>query len=79
MEPSSVEDGNPIWPRARKAVWQSLQWSRPQLRTETRRNTRNRRRKRDASMEPSSVEDGNCEIVNRFGPASSCFNGAVLS
>ncbi len=58
MEPSSVEDGNlleylgPIEP-------EELQWSRPQLRTETGSGRCADRPEAAASMEPSSVEDGN--------------------
>ncbi len=36
-----------------------LQWSRPQLRTETATNDHRHTQSDDASMEPSSVEDGN--------------------
>ncbi len=83
MEPSSVEDGNPeCWqdvsryhallqwsrPQLRTETWRfgrwpitrsKLQWSRPQLRTETRAVGGDGICSDDASMEPSSVEDGN--------------------
>ncbi len=42
-----------------------LQWSRPQLRTETRRSPLRRMGAGMASMEPSSVEDGNTKLPIR--------------
>ncbi len=84
MEPSSVEDGNEQLGTRWLVVLRWLQWSRPQLRTETSRviltprrtvmlqwsgpqlrtetadtRCRGSRGFRIASMEPSSVEDGN--------------------
>ncbi len=82
MEPSSVEDGNlSVWrcTRRKSALQWSrpqlrtetisggaadldealLQWSRPQLRTETPQIPIRLRVDFVASMEPSSVEDGN--------------------
>ncbi len=57
-----------------------LQWSRPQLRTETgRRSTGDSVDRIPASMEPSSVEDGNRACGFLFGVKWCCFNGAVLS
>ncbi len=46
-----------------------LQWSRPQLRTETRTLLSSPRSEVIASMEPSSVEDGN--FSGMFGQAES--------
>ncbi len=45
------------WPRRSRRVL--LQWSRPQLRTETAQAGETQASKHLASMEPSSVEDGN--------------------
>ncbi len=79
MEPSSVEDGNPCTARISAAVTLRLQWSRPQLRTETRSPGHGLPRHTPASMEPSSVEDGN--RTTAAGPPAFMdrFNGAVLS
>ncbi len=49
-------------PQAQKNL--KLQWSRPQLRTETRKRHRDRLPPEGASMEPSSVEDGNINFPN---------------
>ncbi len=85
MEPSSVEDGNlhqladddqracPLqWSRPQLRTETDiavgavrchsvLQWSRPQLRTETGELVCGHMQAMPASMEPSSVEDGNVE------------------
>ncbi len=59
MEPSSVEDGNDQPDMPDDPDDDELQWSRPQLRTETRSMIADPSKNRLASMEPSSVEDGN--------------------
>ncbi len=59
MEPSSVEDGNILRSTLPVGAYAWLQWSRPQLRTETRRRLSGVGLQFTASMEPSSVEDGN--------------------
>ncbi len=58
MEPSSVEDGNFILNNSTRH-FRPLQWSRPQLRTETMAGDVITQPGLYASMEPSSVEDGN--------------------
>ncbi len=58
MEPSSVEDGNHRCTGLRPGRG-ALQWSRPQLRTETQSAQSPLMTEERASMEPSSVEDGN--------------------
>ncbi len=59
MEPSSVEDGNMPFIMRVSGSRRWLQWSRPQLRTETRSSGCGVAPCGCASMEPSSVEDGN--------------------
>ncbi len=59
MEPSSVEDGNADSATAFYLFAEPLQWSRPQLRTETLQSPTGSTFRTLASMEPSSVEDGN--------------------
>ncbi len=59
MEPSSVEDGNKCCLRPIGFSQKRLQWSRPQLRTETGHPAEVVPVHAAASMEPSSVEDGN--------------------
>ncbi len=59
MEPSSVEDGNPRKIGGMAETTAQLQWSRPQLRTETQLPHYDILAVPLASMEPSSVEDGN--------------------
>ncbi len=58
MEPSSAEDGDQTRRPVYGAAPSLLQWSRPQLRTETRVVGWRETPKRRASMEPSSAEDG---------------------
>ncbi len=65
MEPSSVEDGNESRPSVARSGPQKLQWSRPQLRTETRRTVCRVSNRFFTSMEPSSVEDGNLLQLQR--------------
>ncbi len=79
MEPSSVEDGNTDQTVLVCRLNRTLQWSRPQLRTETWTRRRMLRHSSGASMEPSSVEDGN--YSQQYSPFSVAtrFNGAVLS
>ncbi len=64
MEPSSVEDGNLVLGGKAVEELEALQWSRPQLRTETSPQLSISQNPVFASMEPSSVEDGN---VNTAG------------
>ncbi len=78
MEPSSVEDGNSTSIAVRAAM-KRLQWSRPQLRTETGRHHHLQSLIGCASMEPSSVEDGNMTRFGAPGTVFHGFNGAVLS
>ena len=59
MEPSSAEDGNVQKPHGDSRTENTLQWSRPQLRTETTVAGTEQARVNVASMEPSSAEDGN--------------------
>ncbi len=59
MEPSSVEDGNSAAAISGSPLDWKLQWSRPQLRTETSDLPVFAAYVATASMEPSSVEDGN--------------------
>ncbi len=56
-----------------------LQWSRPQLRTETRAAATGETGVSPTSMEPSSVEDGNDTRGNPAAMSGDYFNGAVLS
>ncbi len=64
MEPSSVEDGNLCRSTVQFGTCPPLQWSRPQLRTETWRVCRRHCDWCTASMEPSSVEDGNASAFD---------------
>ena len=59
MEPSSGEDGNKFVPEVWQSAVYALQWSRPQVRTETFQRMTCKSDCRIASMEPSSGEDGN--------------------
>ncbi len=61
MEPSSVEDGNED-DSEEEPIETKLQWSRPQLRTETHSARCTPCGTPFASMEPSSVEDGNTRL-----------------
>ncbi len=79
MEPSSVEDGNAFFDNPQCGRIWLLQWSRPQLRTETAQAPRSKEFGSSASMEPSSVEDGNVANGGRWPARFRCFNGAVLS
>ncbi len=102
MEPSSVEDGKCVgsdidsqraklqWSRPQlrtetlanplnPLVKEMLQWSRPQLRTETSQQAAAAMEIFGASMEPSSVEDGNLAPVSLPELRQRGFNGAVLS
>ncbi len=65
MEPSSVEDGNKTCSSSSGHCPSRLQWSRPQLRTETCTDFDGCKASHLASMEPSSVEDGNQRIWRR--------------
>ncbi len=62
MEPSSVEDGNPPPAGPFSSMLTVLQWSRPQLRTETAGASGLEDAGWYTSMEPSSVEDGNSNL-----------------
>ena len=76
MEPSSGEDGNFLSVfNTQCCYW--LQWSRPQVRTETIPGTTVLDDAISASMEPSSGEDGNMSPAMR-AKVSASFNGAVL-
>ena len=57
----------------------ALQWSRPQLRTETCALPVLHALDRIASMEPSSAEDGNLSVLESSSVSHQRFNGAVLS
>ncbi len=79
MEPSSVEDGNSFGCTVSSRPPNLLQWSRPQLRTETTSSQPATVHTSSASMEPSSVEDGNPRLSIAWQEPCRCFNGAVLS
>ncbi len=80
MEPSSAEDGDGKGAGVEAPAGPQLQWSRPQLRTETLEdNPLKRGLSVAASMEPSSAEDGDTAIREAGRCHPQCFNGAVLS
>ena len=58
MEPSSAEDGDVTTSRKMRLFGFCLQWSRPQLRTETAAQSLTPGADTWSSMEPSSAEDG---------------------
>ncbi len=62
MEPSSAEDGD-LGDPIHSHLGERLQWSRPQLRTETGMVRTTERAQHRASMEPSSAEDGDAPAV----------------